>query len=267
MRHEPVNAPAIPTEDTALRYIVDYMIRGPRQGEPRYGYTFYLKNAIDPYLLSQGVQENRGLYCDGVSAPFLSAAWSLCRRGILRPTVERMNGQVVPDGGGYSITAFGRDWLEQTKKGFDYIPLEPGRLAELLTKYAGKFGRGFHQRAQDAVRSHEAHAYFACCAMCGAGAESIFLALAIAKNGDEEETLKTYIAKNGRGRLEANLVGQQPPHIQSSFKAFTGLLKYWRDLTAHGQESEIEEVEAFTSVLLLLRFAQFASDHWEELTR
>jgi hypothetical protein len=103
--------------------------------------------------------------------------------------------------------------------------------------------------------------------MCGAGAESIFLALAIQKSGDAEATEKLYLTKNGRSQIEATLTGQQPARIQNGFKGFTGLLKYWRDVSAHGQESHIEEVEAFTSVLLLLRFAQFATDHWDDLTK
>ena len=267
MRHESETAPAVPSEETALHYIVEHLANGPSSGQTRYGYSFHVMNAIDPYLLSQGVRENRDRWCDHVSTPFLSAAWSLCVRGILRPTTVRLGGQVVPDGGGYSITSFGEDWLRQSRDGLEYIPLEPGRLAELLTKYATRFGAGFHQRAQDAVRCHQAHAYLGCCAMCGAGAESIFLALAIAKSGDKEQTLKTYLAKNGRSRIEATLTSQQQAHIQNGFKAFTGLLKYWRNLTAHGQQSEIEEVEAFTSVLLLLRFAQFATDHWDDLTQ
>lgn len=179
----------------------------------------------------------------------------------------QLNGTVVHDGGGYSITSFGRQWLDEAKNGFDYIPSEPGRLAELLTKHAARFGRGFHQRAQDAVRSHRAHAYFACCAMCGAGAESIFLALEIARTKDEEATLKTYGGKSGRSQIENNLIGKKPQPMQTTFRGFTGLLKYWRDASAHGQESEIEEVEAFTSVLTLLRFAQYATDNWDELIK
>jgi len=44
------------------------------------------------------------------------------------------------------------------------------------------------------------------------------------------------------------------------------LLKYWRDESAHGIESKIQEEEAFTSLLLLLRFAQFADSRWQDLT-
>jgi hypothetical protein len=44
------------------------------------------------------------------------------------------------------------------------------------------------------------------------------------------------------------------------------LLSYWRDEAVHGTASQISETEAFTSLILLLRFAQYATDHWSELT-
>jgi hypothetical protein len=44
------------------------------------------------------------------------------------------------------------------------------------------------------------------------------------------------------------------------------LLSYWRDEAAHGTASEISETEAHTALGRLVRFAQFASDHWNELT-
>ncbi len=45
-----------------------------------------------------------------------------------------------------------------------------------------------------------------------------------------------------------------------------GLLKYWRDEAAHGKASNIKEEEAFTSLGLLLRFAMFMDNNWNELT-
>jgi len=161
-------APEVPSEETALHFIIEYVTKGQKSEDSRYGYSFYVIHAIDAYLRSLGRTGELSRWCSGVSAPFLSAGWDLCRRGIFRPTVYQLNGQVVTDGGGFSITAFGQQWLEEAKGGFDYIPLEPGHLAELLAKYAAKFGPGFHERAQDAVRCHRAHAYLACCAMCGA---------------------------------------------------------------------------------------------------
>jgi hypothetical protein len=73
----------------------------------------------------------------------------------------------------------------------DFVSTEPQRFAQMLAPYIKRFGPGFHERAQEAVRCYGAHAYLAWCAMCGASAESILLAAAIAKRG-EQQVLKTY---------------------------------------------------------------------------
>ncbi|MCY7345073.1 MAG: hypothetical protein LH614_02545 [Pyrinomonadaceae bacterium] len=78
--------------------------------------------------------------------------------------------------------------------------------------------------------------------------------------------LKTYKAANGRSNVEKFLIGNQKTHIQQDFTTYMSLLKYWRDESAHGAESKIQEEEAFTSLLLLLHFAQFADSRWQDLT-
>jgi hypothetical protein len=259
--------PAPPSEDVALQFVIDYLTKGNRGEYSNYGYSLHVLNVVIAFLRSHGLIGDVNYGARQVSDPFLSACWHLCRRGILRPTVTHLGAQHVEDGGGYSVTAFGKKWLEEANGAIEYVPVDPGVLAQLLAGYTPKFGSAFHQRAQDAVRCHGAHAYLACCAMCGAGAESILLSLAIKKTGDAEAAAKLYETKNGRSRIESSLIGQQPAHIQNGFRGFIGLLKYWRDDASHGQESLIEEVEAFTSVLLLLRFAQFASDNWDSLTQ
>lgn len=103
--------------------------------------------------------------------------------------------------------------------------------------------------------------------MCGAAAESILLALAIKKDGDEQAILATYKSGNGRSRIESKLLGQQEDRLQKAYKTYGDLLKYWRDDAAHGVVSVINEEEAFTSMILLLRFAQFAETNWEILTK
>ncbi len=102
--------------------------------------------------------------------------------------------------------------------------------------------------------------------MCGASAESILLALATSKKGSQDEILKEYKSANGRSKIENFLIGQQSGQIKQDFITFMSLLKYWRDESAHGTESKIQEEEAFTSLLLLLRFAQFADSKWQTLT-
>ena len=115
------------------------------------------------------------------------------------------------------------------------------------------------------MRCYGAHAYVACCAMCGAAAESILLAVAIERRS-EPDVLKMYQGMGGRGRVEKLIVGQLPEQLRIEFLGFTTLVKYWRDEAAHGRASRTGDDEAYTSLALLLRFAKYVSDHWTELT-
>src|SRR5262249_44952148 len=149
---------------------------------------------------------------------------------------------------------------------YDYVPSEPSRFAKLVAGYAARFGSEFHERAQEAFKCYGANAFLACCAMCGASAESIILAIAIARDGDPAAVLKAYLATGGRGRIEAKITSPLPKQMQEEYKGYTTLLKYWRDNAAHGAASRISDNEAFTSLALLLRFAMFADGRWDELT-
>jgi hypothetical protein len=102
--------------------------------------------------------------------------------------------------------------------------------------------------------------------MCGAAAESILLAVAIAKSGDEGVTLDIYKSSNGRRKIIDQIVAQARQAISEPFRSATGLLSYWRDEAAHGLASTISEIEAHEALARLLQFAQFATDNWEELT-
>ena len=62
------------------------------------------------------------------------------------------------------------------------------------------------------------------------------------------------------------LIGQVKEPIRREYSSYFGLLKYWRDESAHGTVSGIQDNEAFTSLALLLRFAHFMDDNWEDLT-
>ncbi len=148
-----------------------------RNGKAKaYGYEIYIPNVIAEYL---GISWRDGrLRMREVSPEFYAAAWELCRRGIIRPGVVEFDKQSTEDGSagnGYSLTPFGRQWIEEADKD-TFIPTEPERFAEMLNPYKERFGAGFHERAQQAVRCYGAHAYLACCAMCGAASESILLA-------------------------------------------------------------------------------------------
>lgn len=198
--------------------------------------------------------------------PFLNAIWDLCTRGILRPgAVTYESGRKIPVGNYFSLTSYGLKWLQGGDIS-DAVPVEYGRFSQLLGRHDELFGQSYRARAQEAVRCYEAHTYFACCAMCGAAAESILLALAYKKIG-EEETLRDYQRSGGRHRLRNTLVGKTRSDIQNRFDGFLELLNYWRDESAHGVSRAIGEEEAFTSLLLLLRFAQLGSSEWEMITQ
>ena len=103
--------------------------------------------------------------------------------------------------------------------------------------------------------------------MVGAATESILLAAAIAIKADENTVMKEYASARGRGRIESIVIGQAREDLQRQFRGFTSLLGYWRDEAAHGKPSRLSDVEAFTALAMLVRFAHFMNDHWIELTR
>jgi hypothetical protein len=246
------------------------LLRDPQySGGTRYGYEVYLPAILRPYFANRGVDANSVEYTlEQASPAFYAAAWELCRRGILRPGVKFYGAQATSDGAsgnGYSITPFGKTWLKEADLD-DFVPTEPERYGELLGKYKMRFGPGFHERTQQAIRCYGAHAYLACCVMCGAAAESIILSAAIKKRGDEGEVLKRYSSANGRHQIENILIGKTRQNLQNDYRVYFALLKYWRDEAAHGRSSSIAENEAYTTLALLLRLATFMDNNWDELT-
>ena len=184
----------------------------------------------------------------------------------MRPGVHSYGAQATQDGSagnGYSMTPFGQEWVKQSDSD-DYVPTEPARFAEMLKPYRVRFGPGFYERAQEAVRCYNAHTYLACCAMCGGASESIILAVAIAKK-DESSVLKMYCSEGGRGRVENLVVGHLKEHQKREYQSYSTLLKYWRDESSHGRKSDIQDNEAYTSIVLLLRFAKFVNDFWDDV--
>jgi hypothetical protein len=256
-------------QEDALLFMVGALRATPDDWR-NFGYDVYIPKLIHGYFRHIGREVEWASDAMLEASPvFLDAAWELCRRGILRPGVWRMNTMATPAGGGglgYSVTPFGRTWLAEAEHD-TFVPTEPERFARLLSPYKLRFGAAFHQRAQEAVRCYGAHAYLACCAMCGAEAESVFLAAAVAKSGDLDGTLRTFVAANGRSRVESALTGQASERIQREFRGLASLLKYWRDLSSHGQPAAIDDTEAYTSIALMLRFAAFVDQHWDQLTK
>ena len=101
--------------------------------------------------------------------------------------------------------------------------------------------------------------------MAGAAAESILLAIAIAKMG-EEVVMKEYANRSGRKAITDRFVHGSRGGITEQFKSLCELLNYWRDKAGHGTASTISEIEAFHAISRRLRFAQFTSDKWTTLT-
>ena len=262
-------------DEDALKFLIRCLREPIRPDYSNYGYDIYLPNIIRSYLRfigskAQGSDAEGEFYKIGkeVSPHFYAAAWELARRGILRPGVRIMGAQSTDEGSagnGYSVTPFGQGWLSENSQD-DFIPTEPGRFAAMLEPYRSRFGPGFYERAQEAVRCYGAHAYLACCAMCGAAAESVLLAAAVAREGSEEAILKVYASGKGRSRVESTLLGQERDQLKREFQGLTVLLKYWRDEAAHGKASLIGDNEAYTSLAMLLRFAKLVADNWPDLT-
>lgn len=256
--------------EDAEQIILQWVRDGSPTSYSNYGYDIYLPNVIRSFLQSQQIDSDRGdghLRKQELSPVFYAAAWELCRRGIIRPGVKILDAQATTDGSsgnGYSITPFGKQWLEESDKD-SFVPTEPGRFAEMLKPLQSRFGPVFFERSQEAIRCYGAHAYLACCVMCGASVESILLATAIAKTNDQEGVLKEYATSRGRSRIENKIIGQSKEFIKREFSAYTSLLKYWRDKASHGKASKISDNEAYTSLALLLRFAMFVNDVWGDI--
>ena len=265
----------LPSVDDAVQFLIRYIHSG-QAGQHQavrasYGYEVYVRAVLAAYLLEKGAPQNGIWDAVQVAAPKLSpifgtAAWTLCRRGLLRPGTTSLNTQSTDEGGGwgFSVTPLGREWIAAAP-GTDYLPIEGGRFARMLAERGQQFGGGFVERSQEAVRAYDAQAYLACCSMCGAAAESIILRLAVDKTGDEAATLKDYEAGGGRGRVERKLIGSLPAPLQADFRRYTDLLKHWRDSASHGRAIHMTEAEAYGALLLLLRFTIFASEHRAEI--
>jgi hypothetical protein len=185
--------------------------------------------------------------------------------GVLRPGKVAPNGSDMNaafSGDGYATTAFGWEWLRNNGK---RPPSDPSRIVELLGTF-DHFGAGYVQRAVEAARCYQSGNYLAACVMTGAAAESILLAIAVAKSGEESKILSEYATSSGRGRITKRIVGNVPEAVAKQFQTAMQVLHYWRDDASHGMETTISELEAHASISQLLRLAQFSSDHWQELT-
>jgi hypothetical protein len=143
---------------------------------------------------------------------------------------------------------------------------QPGALAATLSGYRNRFGEGFVQRALEAVKCRSAEAWLACCAMAGAAAESILLALAIAKTGDEEQVLRAYSQAGGRRKVLNMVVGQADQARRDTLTTFSGIISLWRDEAAHGRASPLGTANADEALRQLLHMCQWVDREWASLT-
>jgi hypothetical protein len=232
-----------------------------------YGYDVYAPTLARKWALSatdNPTQWDRT--ARDASGIFFEATWELCRRGILRPGVRAISEQGVNDGGGFCLTTSGKEWLDSATEEH-FVSLQPGALAAAFERYRGRFGAGYYQRAQEAIRCRNAEAWVAAVTMVGAAAESILLALAIARNGEEDSVMRAYMARDGRKGVMNMLTSQAPPTLARTLTAGMSLLSYWRDTAGHGQALAISSSEAEQALRELLSLSQFASDNWDELVR
>lgn len=230
-----------------------------------YGNDIWIAHVVRGYWASR---INPDLITAQHYLPFYDAAWELCRIGVLRPGQHAAMGQGSIGSGnfsgdGYSIIEFGAAWLADAAR---RVSGDPSRMSELFAAFAPKYGPGFSQRATEATRCHRTGNYLATCVMAGAAAESILLAIAVAKIKDEPKVLKEYASAGGRGRVTKMVVAGLGASVSRTFEAALQVLHYWRDDAAHGMATTILEVEAYASLTQLLRLAQFCSDRWVDLT-
>lgn len=244
-----------PSHEDVTNFIIEYL-RSPPYKEERscYGYDVYVRNVILDFVEKnyEHPKEPMDSFHDKLSPVFLDACWELSRRGIIRPNTRDTKGQGSSAGIGYSVTEFGKQWLKEVDFD-DYVPTEPGRFAQMLEPFKKLFIPEFHQRAQEAIRCYGGHCYLACLAMTGAASEAILKSIVNElKITDLRDFYKT---KNVINKIQSSGVIKR-----EELEKYTELIKYWRDEGMHGQDLRPIEAHAFTSLALLLRFANFVKD-------
>jgi hypothetical protein len=241
--------------DEAIAILLDLLRNGRAGG---YGYDLYARTGAEAAARQRHPHEH---YLEvplrELSPIFYEAAWELCRRGIVRPGVRRSGDQAVEEGG-YSLTVAGRAALANLDNTIILIA-QPGSLAGTFNGYRQLFGDGFHQRAMEAIRCRNAEAWLACCAMVGAAAESVLLAIAITKEGDAERVLRVYRGNRGRQAVLNMIVGQADAQRRNTLTTFAGIVSLWRDDAAHGQASLIDTSNADEALRQLLHMCQWVA--------
>ena len=204
------------TIDDAQSFIIEHLTNPPTYNfysrSQDFGYNLYLENVIREHSnKNQSMSGQRPLVdreFNSLSSKlmpiFMDAAWNLCQMGILRPGTAGHGSEPGRNGGGYSVTTFGRIWLSEKN---NTITADPFRLTQLFNQFQSLYGKNYFRRAQEAMRCFQSGIYLACCVMCGAAAESILLEAAFQLE-DPEKVLEKYLARNGRRDIENMVFGK-----------------------------------------------------------
>lgn len=228
--------------EDAADFLTD-LIRDDPRAVAAYGYDVWIQKAAQVFAHQQVPAGTPHFEIQGrvqsFSAPFMDAAWQLCRLGVLRPGTKETDLQSHADGEGYSITEFGRKWLSEHGSPA-YIPTDSSRIDSLLNRCQDLFGAVYATRASDAARCYSAHAYYACCAMIGAAAESIVVTAGVTKRG-EAVALKLYRGTAGRKALTDAVLKGCPDYVARDFRLHADLIGLWRDQSAHAHGGSIGE--------------------------
>jgi hypothetical protein len=259
--------------DDAFDVLIKYLVAVPeskgqaaRQEQGRsHGGDLWIPHVVQGYWQSHPDHVAAEDLEDHHFSPFYDAAWELARIGVIRPGEFAPRGWAnagLFSGDAFSITKFGRIWLKQASQ----RPIaDPSRLSQVLQGFADRFGGGYAQRAIEAVRTYRTGNYLAACVMSGAAAESILLALATAKIGDEAKVLVEYNTTGGRRRLTKRVCANVSSAIATQLDGAIQALRHWHDGTGHATMTTVSEAEAHIGLTDLLRLAQFVHDHWAEL--
>jgi hypothetical protein len=249
--------------DEAIAHTID-ILHADRAKQ--YGYDLYPPQVARAFVERQ--KSIRDAEREGkvrqVTPIFMDAAWELCRRGLVRPGVRTIDEQAVKETG-YSLTEAGRAALPKIDAA-NILVMQPGSLAATFANYKQRFGDGFIQRSTEAIRCRDAEAWLACCAMAGAAAESILLALAIAKKGDEQLVLHAYGQRSGRQKVLNMVTGPLDVNHRNTLTTFTGIISLWRDEAAHGRATPLTTANADEALRQLLHMSQWVDKEWADLT-
>lgn len=258
-----------PTFDEATAFLLQLLrqiVHTQRRGLDD-GYDIRVASIVTQWTASRQLfdDDNGSNLSRRTNAIFLDSAWDLCRRSLLRPSVLNSGADGDSNGLGYSLTIHGEAWLASAEDG-DCITLQPDTLSRAFSRFRTRFGEGFYQRSQEAIKCRNADAWLAACAMVGAAAESILFATAIAKTRDEGRVTRAYISSRSPKRLPDIVVAKAPARLARPFRAGMGLISYWRDIDGHGQMAPVSALEADQAIRRLLTLSQFCYENWDELT-